>query len=60
MLAQNATLMALTAYWIADPGRFASPWAREKTAKCCERKHQYEMLKAFHLCPSENSGRKQE
>jgi hypothetical protein len=52
VLAQNATLMALTAYWIADrPERFASPWPAEKTAKMLRAQHQYEMLKAFHLWP---------
>ena len=52
VLAQNATLMALTAYWIADrPERFASPWLAEKTAKMLRAQHQYEMLKAFHLWP---------
>jgi Zn-dependent M28 family amino/carboxypeptidase len=52
VLAQNATLMALTAYWIADrPERFASPWPAEKTAKMLRAHHQYEMLKAFHLWP---------
>jgi hypothetical protein len=52
ILAQNATLMALTAYWIADrPERLASPWPAEKTAKMLRVQHQYEMLKAFHLWP---------
>src|SRR6267378_4440193 len=52
VLAQNATLMALTAYWIADrPERFASPWPAEKTAKMLRAQHQYEMLKSFHLWP---------
>jgi hypothetical protein len=50
VLAQNATLMALTAYWIADrPERFASPWPAERTAKMLRAQQQYEMLKAFHL-----------
>ena len=50
VLAQNATLMALTAYWISDrPERFASPWPAERTAKMLRARHQYEMLKAFHL-----------
>ncbi len=50
VLAQNATLMALTAYWIADrPERFASPWPAEKTAKMLRAQQQYEMLKAFGL-----------
>ncbi len=52
VLAQNATLMALAAYWIADrPERFASPWPAEKTAKMLRAQQQYEMLKAFHLWP---------
>ncbi|PYU72520.1 MAG: hypothetical protein DMG49_07660 [Acidobacteria bacterium] len=52
VLAENATLMALTAYWIADrPERFASPWPAEKTAKMLRAQHQYEMLKAFHIWP---------
>jgi Zn-dependent M28 family amino/carboxypeptidase len=54
VLAQNATLMALTAYWIADrPERFASPWPAEKTAKMLRAQHQDEMLKAFGLWPKE-------
>ena len=54
VLAQNAMLMALTAYWIADrPERFASPWPAEKTAKMLKAQHQDEMLKAFGLWPKE-------
>ena len=54
VLAQNATLMALAAYWIADrPERFASPWPAEKTAKILRAQHQDEMLKAFGLWPKE-------
>jgi Zn-dependent M28 family amino/carboxypeptidase len=54
VLAQNATLMALTAYWIADrPERFASPWPAEKTAKMLKAQHQDELLKAFGLWPKE-------
>ena len=54
VLAQNATLMALAAYWIADrPERFASPWPAEKTAKMLRAQHQDEMLKAFGLWPKE-------
>ena len=50
VLAQNATLMALAAYWIADrPERFASPWPVEKTVKMLRAQHQDEMLKAFGL-----------
>ena len=50
VLAENATLMALTAYWITDrPERFASPWPAEKTARMLRAQQQYEMLKAFGL-----------
>lgn len=50
VLAQNATVMALTAFWLADrPERFASPWAAERTAGMLRQKGEYEMLKAFHL-----------
>lgn len=52
VLAQDATLMALAAYWIADrPERFASPWPVEKTAKMLIGQHEDEMLKAFGLWP---------
>lgn len=50
VLTQNATLMALTAFWIADrPERFASPWPAEKTAKMLREQGEYEELKAFGL-----------
>lgn len=50
ILAQNATVMALTAFWLADrPDRFATPWPTERTAKMLRQKGEYEMLKAFHL-----------
>ncbi|HEY2459611.1 MAG TPA: M20/M25/M40 family metallo-hydrolase [Candidatus Acidoferrum sp.] len=52
VLTENATIMALTAFWIADrPERFASPWPAERTAKVLRAQHQYEMLKAFNLWP---------
>jgi carboxypeptidase Q len=52
VLAQDATLMALTAYWIADrPERFAAPWPAEKTVKMLVGQHQDAMLKAFGLWP---------
>jgi carboxypeptidase Q len=52
ILAQNATIMALTAYWLADrPERFASPWPAEKSAKMLRDKDQYDMLNAFKLWP---------
>jgi Zn-dependent M28 family amino/carboxypeptidase len=50
VLAQDATLMALTAYWIADrPDRLAKPWPAEKTAQVLREQNQYEFLKAFGL-----------
>lgn len=52
VLAQNAIIMALTAYWIADrPERFASPWPAETRAKMLREKGQYDMLKSFNLWP---------
>jgi carboxypeptidase Q len=52
VLAQDATLMALAAYWIADrPERFASPWNAEKTVKMLVSQHEDAMLKAFGLWP---------
>jgi carboxypeptidase Q len=50
VLAQNATIMAMTAFWLADrPDRFAYPWPAEKTAKMLRDKGDYDMLKAFNL-----------
>jgi Zn-dependent M28 family amino/carboxypeptidase len=52
VLAQNSTIMAMTAYWIADrPERLATPWSRERTAKMLRDQHEYEELKAFNLWP---------
>jgi hypothetical protein len=52
VLVQDATIMAMTAYWIADrPDRFAKPWSAEKTAKMLRTQKQYEFLKAFNLWP---------
>lgn len=52
VLTQDATIMALTAFWIADrPERFAWPWPAEKTAKMLREKGDYEMLKSFNLWP---------
>ena len=52
VLAQDATLMALAAFWIADrPERFASPWPAEKTVKMLVAQHEDAMLKAFGLWP---------
>ena len=52
VLTQNATLMALTAFWIADrPERLASPWPAERTARMLRSQGQYEELKAFNIWP---------
>jgi len=52
VLTQNATLMAMTAFWIADrPDRFASPWPAERTARMLRAKGEYDELKAFDLWP---------
>jgi hypothetical protein len=57
VLTQNATLMALTAFWIADrPERFAAPWPAERTAKMLRAKGQYEELQAFKIWPFGNLG----
>jgi carboxypeptidase Q len=54
VLAQDATLMALAAFWIADrPERLAAPWPAEKTAKMLIAQHEDELLKAFGLWPKE-------
>jgi len=50
VLAQNATVMALTAFWLADrPERFAVPWTAERTAKMLRERGDYDMLKSFNL-----------
>jgi Zn-dependent M28 family amino/carboxypeptidase len=50
VLTQNATIMALTAFWLADrPERFATPWPAERTAKMLRDKGDYDMLNSFHL-----------
>lgn len=57
VLAQNATIMALTAFWIADrPERLASPWPAERTARKFVAEHQDGMLKAFNLWPFGGQG----
>jgi len=56
-LAQNSTLMALTAFWIADrPERLAAPWPADRTAKMLREQGQYEELKAFHIWPYADLG----
>jgi Zn-dependent M28 family amino/carboxypeptidase len=50
VLTQDATIMALTAFWLADRlERFAAPWPAERTAKMLRDTGQYETLKAFGL-----------
>jgi carboxypeptidase Q len=57
VLTQDATIMALTSYWLADrPERFASPWPAERTAKMLREKGEYDMLKSFNLWSFGNLG----
>jgi len=50
VLTQDATVMALTAFWVADrQERLASPWSAEKTAKMLRDKGEYDTLKSFGL-----------
>ena len=50
VLAQDAIVMALAGYWIADrQERFATPWPAEKTARVLRETGQYDMLKAIGL-----------
>jgi Zn-dependent M28 family amino/carboxypeptidase len=56
-LDRDATVMALTAFWIADrPERLASPWPAEKTAHMLIEKGDDGMLKAFGLWQFGNLG----
>src|SRR3984893_10471637 len=57
VLAQDATLMAMTAFWIANrPERFAKPWPANKTAAMLRAQHQFEFLRATGLWPFGNQG----
>jgi hypothetical protein len=57
VLDRNATVMALTSFWIADrPDRFASPWPKVKTARMLTEKHDDVFLKLFGLWPFGNLG----
>jgi len=57
VLAQDATIMAMTAYWIADrPERFAKPWPPKRTAAMLREHHQFEFLEAFGLWTFGNLG----
>jgi carboxypeptidase Q len=57
ILARDATVMALTAFWIADrPDRLASPWPPERTARKLIEQKQDGPLKAFGIWPFANLG----
>jgi len=52
ILDRDATVMALSAFWIADRAdRLAAPWPRDKTARMLVEKHDHTMLKLFGLWP---------
>lgn len=60
VLDRDATVMALTAFWIADrPERLASPWPPEQTARMLIARHEDGMLKAFGLWPFGKLGESQ-
>jgi carboxypeptidase Q len=57
ILDRDATMVGLTAYWIADrPERLATPWPPEKTAKMLVHQKADRLLKAFGLWPFGNLG----
>jgi len=59
ILTRDATVMALTAFWIADrPERLASPWPAEKTAKMLVEQKQDKSLKAEGIWPFGDLGGK--
>lgn len=52
VLEQNATIMAMTAFWIADrPERFAAPWPPDKTARMLRDQGAYEPMKLSGTWP---------
>jgi carboxypeptidase Q len=52
VLAQNASIMAITAFWLADrPERFAAPWPPEKTARMLRDQGAYERLNSSGQWP---------
>ncbi len=52
VLAQDAAIMGMAAFWIADRAeRLAKPWPAKKTATMLRQHHQFDMLKAFGLWP---------
>jgi len=57
LLTRDSTLMALTAFWIADrPERLASPWSPQQTAAMLTKKHEDQILKAFGIWPFGDMG----
>ena len=61
LLTRDATVMGLTAFWIADrPERLASPWPPERTAKMLVEKHNDVMLKAYGIWPFGDLGKPDE
>ncbi len=58
LLIRDATIMGLTAFWIADrPERLASPWPAEKTARMLTEKHNDVFLKALGVWPFGDLGK---
>jgi carboxypeptidase Q len=58
LLTRDATVMALTSFWIADrPERLASPWPAEKTARMLVEKHNDVFLKAAGIWPFGDMGK---
>jgi len=61
LLTRDATVMGLTAFWIADrPDRLASPWPPERTAKMLVEKHNDVMLKSYGIWPFGDLGKPDE
>ena len=57
LLTRDSTLMALTAFWIADrPERLASPWSPQQTAAMLTKKHEDTVLKMFGMWPFGDMG----
>jgi hypothetical protein len=57
LLIRDSTLMALTAFWMADrPERLASPWSPQQTAAMLTKKHEDQILKMFGMWPFGNLG----
>ena len=60
LLIRDATMMALTSFWIADrPERLANPWPPEKTAKMLVEKKDDIFLKAEGMWPFGDLGKDQ-